>query len=286
MTKFYSPSISLIITTYNWPTALEQILQSVQHQRAWGSSLEIIIADDGSAKDTQVLIQAWQQRLSFPLIHVWQPDSGFRAARIRNLAAQKAKHPYLIFIDGDCILSPNFLKRHLALAEKNWFVSGNRVLLSEKFSQAIIKYKISLCHYGLKDWLNAWHQKFTNKILPNIYLPNHVLRKCYKKRWAGAKTCNLGLWRSDFLSVKGFDEGFQGWGFEDSDLIVRLINNNVFHKNGRLGVPVYHLWHTEAPRDKHDSNLLSLQQTIQEGRTQSQQGVFCLSGIEDDHQKF
>jgi len=276
-------SISLIITTYNWPIALEQVLQSVLHQKACGVPLEVIIADDGSTKETQALIQAWQSRLPFPLIHIWQEDSGFRAARIRNLAAQQAKYQYLIFVDGDCILSPNFLKRHLVLAEKNWFVSGNRVLLSQKFSQAVIKYKISLCHYGLKDWLNAWYQKFTNKIVPNMYLPNNTLRKCYKKRWEGAKTCNLGLWRDDFLSVKGFDEGFQGWGFEDSDLIVRLINNNVFHKNGRFGVPVYHLWHMEAPRDKQKSNWSSLHKTIQEGRTQSQQSVFCLSDITHDH---
>tara|TARA_R110002110_G_scaffold415044_2_gene647667 strand:+ start:10542 stop:11390 length:849 start_codon:yes stop_codon:yes gene_type:complete len=278
------PSVSLVITTYNWPEALEQVLESIQHQRPWGTSLEVIIADDGSTQETRNLIEAWRKRLSCPLIHVWQPDNGFQAARIRNLAVKQAQNQYIIFIDGDCILSPQFLNRHMVLAEKKWFVSGNRVLLSQKFSQAVLKYKMSLCHFGFKDWLNAWHQTFTNKLWPNLYISNHCFRKLYKKRWTGAKTCNLGMWRDDFLTVKGFDEGFQGWGFEDSDLIVRLINNGTYHKNGRLAVPVYHLWHPDASRDNQEANLAFLHQTIAKSRVQPQSSIFCLDGFGHDTQ--
>lgn len=269
------PSISLIITTYNWPQALEQVLKSVMHQKSPGVPVEVLIADDGSGQETVECVQKWQKNFPYPLIHVWQKDEGFQAARIRNLAVQQARHDYLIFVDGDCILSPHFLKRHIQIAEPSWFVSGNRVLLSEKFSHSVLKYNISLCHFGINDWMNSWHQGFSNKLFPNLFLPLPIIRKSFKRRWQGAKTCNLGMWRQDFLAVKGFDEGFKGWGFEDSDLIVRLINKGIFNKRGRFCVTVYHLWHEEVSRDKQCLNLTALQKTIKEKRTLSTKGVFC-----------
>ena len=82
-------SLSVIITTYNRPKALSVVLESLSNQSTM--PLEIIIADDGSKKNTKETIEYWQQKISCPLLHVWQEDQGFRAAAARNRAVADRK---------------------------------------------------------------------------------------------------------------------------------------------------------------------------------------------------
>ena len=91
--------VSLIITTYNNTVPLERCLKSVTAQTVMPD--EIVIGDDGSTEETKALIDAWREKISAPIVHVWQEDKGFRASRIRNLSFAKAKYDYLIIIDGD-----------------------------------------------------------------------------------------------------------------------------------------------------------------------------------------
>ena len=46
---------SLVISTYNWPKALELVLKSVLKQKLM--PFEIIIADDGSKNETKELVE-------------------------------------------------------------------------------------------------------------------------------------------------------------------------------------------------------------------------------------
>ena len=47
----------------------------------------------------------------------------------RNLSGD-----YLIFLDGDCIVGPNFLSRHARLAEAGYMMRGSRLMLSESYT--------------------------------------------------------------------------------------------------------------------------------------------------------
>src|SRR5687767_6249148 len=112
---------SLSIATYNWPSALELSLQSVLAQSVLPA--EILIADDGSGEDTRRLIERYQVNFPVPLIHVWQPDEGFQLARIRNKAISVSKGDYILQIDGDVILHPQFIKDHIRFARRNCYVT-------------------------------------------------------------------------------------------------------------------------------------------------------------------
>ena len=51
--------LTLIITTYNWPESLLLVIESIKYQSVCPN--EIIIADDGSSKETKDLIIKFQQ---------------------------------------------------------------------------------------------------------------------------------------------------------------------------------------------------------------------------------
>ena len=124
--------ISLIISTYERPGPLEQVLLGVQRQSV--SPLEIFIADNGSGPATRALLSSWQPRLAAPLRHLWQPDVGFRKTLILNQAVAAAHGDYLVLLDGDCVPHPKFVADHAALAEKDFWVQGRRCFVREKFA--------------------------------------------------------------------------------------------------------------------------------------------------------
>jgi len=248
--------ISVIVTTYNWPAALELCLDSLFAQR--DPAFEIIIADDGSAPVNQAQARAYCAKSPVPIQYVHHDDHGFRAGTIRNKAVASSQGEYLLFIDGDCVLGPDFIARHRQLAESGYFVPGNRVLLSESFTQDVIEKHIPLHQKPLSHFISLWLQKKINRISAFIRLPLGFLRKSQPDKWQKAMTCNLALWKSDFIRTNGFDELFEGWGFEDSDLVIRLIHAGIKRKEGRFAVPVLHLWHPHNDKSKQDLNYQRL----------------------------
>ena len=102
------PSCSLITPTYNWPEALELLLLSLKNQTYLPN--EVIIADDGSRKETQQLIKKFQQDFPVPLHHVWHEDNKNQKPAIMNKAIAKSKYDYIIEIDGDIIMHKILLK--------------------------------------------------------------------------------------------------------------------------------------------------------------------------------
>jgi len=269
-------SVSIIIAVYNRVDALERVLFALSEQdcRSTTFTFEVIVADDGSSSEVASLLENLKNKLPYNLLHVWQPDDGFRAAIIRNKAAAKAKGDYIIFLDGDCVPPIFFVRRHLQLAEKDWFVSGNRILLTKDFTREVITQKMPVYRWDLLSCIQARFKGFCNRCVPFIYFPLGIIRKIWAKKWQGAKSCNLAMWRQDFLAVNGFDEQYAGWGYEDSDLVIRLIRNKIRRKNGNFAVPVIHLWHKEAARNLENLNYTRLmQQQKSEGSAWVQDGV-------------
>ena len=251
--------VSVIVTTYNRPDALAAVLQGLLAQTCL--DFEIIIADDGSSAETQNLIEQFASKTAIRIKHVWHEDKGFRAAAIRNKAVLEAEYDYLLFIDGDCVPNRHFIAHHIQLAEKKHFVSGNRILLSASFTETVLANKLPIFNYSILQWLKERIKNNCNRFTPCLKLNLGKLRYL-KKGWQGAKTCNLGMWKTDFEQINGFNENYEGWGFEDSDLAIRLLKNGVRRKDGRYATVVFHLWHPENDRSQEAKNWQQLQRLL------------------------
>ncbi len=264
--------IAVIITTYNRPDALRSVLEGYLAQS--DTNFEVWVADDGSTADTAELVKYFQIRAKFPIHHVWQEDIGFRAATIRNRALAKTLADYVIYTDGDCIPTSDFVLQHRKLAEPGWFLSGSRVLLSESFTAKVLGASVPLHTWSILKWVGARISGKINRLLPLIQLPDSPwLRKRTPQRWEGAKTCNLSAFRQDLLRVNGLDESYTGWGQEDSDLVVRLIRSGLGNKSARFSATVLHLWHKENDRSHLEENKRRLREVISATHIRARKGV-------------
>jgi len=235
------PRISVIVSTYNRPEALALVLDSLADQMT--RDCEVIVADDGSDERTRDLCNRFRSRMPVPLKHVWQEDRGFRLAAIRNRAVAASTAEYLVLLDGDCIVLPDFAALHAGLAEPGYFVRGPRVQLHQDLTEFVLSRGVSIHGWRRWRWFMEWRRGRINQFLPLLRLPLGPLRTRTRGRWAGIRGSNLGVWREDFVAVNGFDEEFEGWGYEDWDFVSRLSKRGVRYKEGRFAVPVLHLWH-------------------------------------------
>jgi glycosyltransferase involved in cell wall biosynthesis len=270
-----SAKISVVITTYNRPDALNAVVEACFAQHDQG--FEIIIADDGSGHNTQQAVAALRARSPVPLRHVWQEDLGFRAARARNLGTLEATGDYIIFLDGDCVPQRNFISQHRKLAQRGYMVQGSRILLNEQATARVLRQHLDLQRLDAGEKL-AWRGRGDlNKVLPLLFTLPDLCRTSKRFTWRRIKSCNLAVWRSDLELVNGFDESFLGWGHEDSDLVVRLFNAGVMRKEGAYATEVFHLWHKENARDQETSNHATVL------RRAADRTVRAVKGLLDEH---
>src|SRR5690606_32761412 len=192
---------ALLISTYNWKEALELVLESILIQSKMPD--EILIADDGSTEATKILIETYQSKFHFPLLHIWQEDKGFRKSMILNKAVANTNADYIIQIDGDCILHKEFVADHIKNAKKGIYLYGSRVnilpeFVEEIFNKGIVKFNFT--SKEIKNKTRTLHISF----LSNLYKPH----KGISKKFRG---CNVSYWRKDFIDVNGYNEDFVGW---------------------------------------------------------------------------
>jgi glycosyltransferase involved in cell wall biosynthesis len=266
--------ISVIVTTYNREDALEAVLSALSRQSDRG--FEVVVADDGSRPTTAAVVERWRPRLGVPLDHVWQMNCGFRAAEIRNRAILMCHGDYCVFLDGDCIAPADFVATHRRLAERGWFVTGNRVLLSPTLTAAVLSDDLRPETWSAPDWIRQRLRGGVNRLAAVLRLPLGRLRKLRSAQWRGARSCNLAVWRSDLEQVDGFDACFSGWGREDSDLLIRLLRCGLRRKDGRFATGVIHLWHPQVDRAQLTANDERLAAVLQSDRVRAQRGLSAL----------
>lgn len=262
----------VIVSTYERPHALNRVLEGLSHQLV--KPTQIIVADDGSGKETAEVIKHRQQS-GLSLQHCWQPDEGFRKSLILNRSIKLATADILIFLDGDCVPFPSFVRDHRDMHEVSCIHAGGRVLVGQALTT-----HIETAGMGGVSLLSLALQYFKgeiNRFAPLLRLPNGAWRKTTPLNWESVRGCNFSVSRSNMLAVDGFENGMVGWGLEDSEVALRLINSGLTVKSLRFAAPVLHLWHPEAPRENLPSNERYLDEVIVNSRVLAHAGMSALS---------
>lgn len=256
--------LSLLVTTYNRPDALDLVFRSIAAQVT--APDEIVVADDGSAEPTARLVSDWRQRLAVPLQHVWQADDGFRAARSRNRGIAAATGEYVVMIDGDMVLDRRFICDHRALAEPGCFVQGPRINTTVELSTRMLAHgrtRVGPFTPGVERRQQALHW---------LWFASRSARRAFSME--RVKSCNMGCWRADLVRVNGFDERMIGWGPEDKELAVRLFNVGVQRKHVRHAALAAHLYHQTREPSGINPNDRYLDESV------ATRAKWCAAGID------
>ena len=79
---------------------------------------------------------------------------------------------------------------------------------------------------------------------------------------SGIKSCNMAFYKKACININGFNNEFEGWGREDSEFVIRLINNGIKRNNIRFKAIQFHLWHQENSRRSLPKNDLILNEAL------------------------
>lgn len=247
------PRIALVITTYERPDALAAVLDSVARQRV--APAEIVIADDGSGPATGEVIAAFKGVSHAPVREVRQEHLGFRVARLRNLAIAATTADYVVFIDGDMILHPDFIADHERFARHGWFTQGVRAHADAILTSMLMETPAMPLSFGTRG-LGG---------LRRAYLLHSPAAASFSRRLANRlvaiKSCNFAAWRDDLVRINGFNEDFEGWGPEDKELALRLRHAGAHRQTLLFGGIATHLHHPAASRAALAANLERLDAT-------------------------
>lgn len=266
----------LILSTYNSPRALVLTLLSVARQTRRPDS--VCVADDGSGPETAAAIAGVQAR--FPELrvrHVWHEDRGFEKNVILNKAIASSQADYLVFIDGDCLIHPGFIARHLELARPDRFLSGSLIRLDTPTTEAVTEEDVLQGRVFDRAWLarTGTFGKFSTRLKAGL-LPKwagHALEAVYPvgRNWCGA---NGSAFRAAILKVNGLDETMK-YGGGDKEFGIRLENSGVKGRHVRFTAPLVHLDHPRGYKDaeKIRAHREKIRQARRSGKTWAEAGI-------------
>lgn len=107
-----NPLVSVIVPVYNAAPFVEQTLHSITESHY--SPLEVIAVDDGSTDESLAILQ--RCAAADPRIHVFtQANAGVSAAR--NHAIREAKGKYILPVDADDLISPEYIAKAVEVLE-------------------------------------------------------------------------------------------------------------------------------------------------------------------------
>ena len=241
-----SMKISVIINTFNQPEWLEKVLwaYALQDDR----NFEILIADDGSRRETADLIERCKAELDLPPVqHIWHEDDGFRKTVILNKATVAAQGEYLIYTDGDCSTTGRFCScsSHLG-ARPDCYLSGGYFKLSMDTSKIVDREAVTsgdafrlrwLKRNGLILSVKGLRLGMSKRLrwLLDVFVPT-------KRTWDGN---NSSGYKHDILRVNGYDERM-AYGGEDVEMGLRLLHAGVRPIRIRYRALVLHLDHARG----------------------------------------
>ena len=165
------------------------------------------------------------------------------------------------------------MAHHVEYLEERCVLAGPRILASKAFTERLEQGREKIHSDSFIYWIQKRLNCEINRIAPLITLPDGIWRRTKPKKWELVRGCNFSVETKYVWDVDGFEESLYGWGPDDSDIAVRLINKGLSVKTLRFAAPVLHLWHREEDRGNLQKNRDYLLSAISEKRTRALVGL-------------
>ena len=251
---------TVVIPTYNRSGRLRDLLECMAAQEG-GHVAKVVVCDDGSSDDTEAVARSFSGRI--PIEYAWQEDRGFRAGQARNLGIARAVGQIVVFVDDDVLVRPDFVAEHIRAHAAQG--SGRSVVVG-------FRHRTDTHGGGIPSWEQIVSAEREDRLEE---LPGPVSEQPIP--WLYVYSCNFSVTLGH--QELWFDEGFSGWGLEDSELGYRL-----FHAGHAIvDAPGARVLHVEdpRPRDPFRCELRSLPPSYD---TYVQNAVYFLDKFPDDEE--
>ena len=197
--------VSIIIPTYGRPDRAVKIVNQLLHQDVdW--DYEIIVVDDGSPEPLAPRIEAIKHSGAVKLRCVRKPNGG--PASARNFGAKQAQGEYLLFVDDDMVVEPDFMREHIKV--------------HREFGPCLVNCGIE---WKLEPGPEPFHTWFETRVNEWMTTQKEAVERIAEGVFRApdglTMSCNLSLRKSDFERFGGLDEGYSAGACEDQDLGAR-----------------------------------------------------------------
>ncbi|MDP0506668.1 MAG: glycosyltransferase [Fusobacterium sp. JB019] len=245
--------ISVIVPVYNRLEHLRALFICLLNQKI--NPYELIITDDGSSEKVEEYINDLIPKAKFKIKHIYQEDKGFRKTRALNNGVRNSEGDILVFCDQDLIFSEDYLEKiKNSMTDKN-FIMGRPCSMSEE--EKIRTLKILEKEYSYKEIEDLMPREYLESVKET--LKKDKLRRIMNKIKLNKRGIRLvgmsyALTKENYIKVNGYDERYQGWGYEDDDFGNRLGVKGIKGKELITDYIQLHLYHYFDPTKKHSLN--------------------------------
>ncbi len=192
---------SLISPTFDRPEEVKEFISSISKLDYSRDLFEVILAD-GTPNDTlRPIIESESKRCNFKVTTIHKDY--LPVSEARNVAAEKAKGKYLIFLDSDCIIPREYLKKiDSGLVKYSWEAFGGPDSAPPGFNDLQKAISFSMTSFWTTGGIRG------KKISTAKYYPRGF---------------NMGVRKDIFKTLNGFDTNFKTG--EDVEFSIRLVQS-------------------------------------------------------------
>ena len=234
------PAVSIVLPCYNRAAYLSHWLAACAFWQPSRESLEVIVVDDGGADHAEAIVERWSERgLDARYLRLRGAGGPRNNARARNAGIRVARHPLVLNSDPDVVFVTDVVRKLVAEWQPGTFCS--------------LTGYYPLSRAATRDlWRIAEQRPLTadDYRAQAVGCHNLVQRPDGVYGLHGAFLCD----RDTLTRLRGYDERFLLWGWEDRDLLTRLQRGLGFTRRFVTGAAVVHQWHPalRADHDPHD----------------------------------
>ncbi len=214
---------SIIVPSYNRREEVEDLISSFKTLDFPKNKFELVIVDDGSTDGTLEYLRSIQADLALNLVIIEQENKGPGAAR--NNGMQNSNGDFLIIIDSDCTVPPEWLNRiDFYLNQEQADAFGGPDSCRTDFPALLKAINYSMTSFLTTGGLRGRKGKNLAKFYPRSF--------------------NMGLSRKLFQQIGGFNQMYYGEDIEFSNRIIKSNAKVLFIEDAF----VYHKRRTDIPK--------------------------------------